>query len=61
MENMTPEEIYANRFANEAVKLFHKKNYPGVPLSEEELKKNKPAWIEMGTAIYRANNGIDSQ
>jgi hypothetical protein len=58
--NMTPEETYANRFATEVVKLYHKKNYPGVPLSEEEMQKNKLAWIEMGTAIYRANNGIDT-
>ena len=54
---MTPEEVYANRFAEEVVQLIQNFYSPNIPMSEEERTSNKQFWVLIGKAIYRANTG----
>jgi hypothetical protein len=54
---MTPEEIYADRFAEAVVVLMQEKFHPGIPISTEEKAKNKQIWFPIGQAIFRANTG----
>jgi len=54
---MTPEEIYADRFANAVVDLIQNFYSPNTPMSEEERASNKQFWLLIGKAIYRANTG----
>jgi hypothetical protein len=57
---MTPEEAYADRFAEAAVVLLHDSNSLNAPMTQEEKAKEKSTWVLIGKAIYRANIGVVS-